>query len=1014
MFFFSKRDDRPKSTKKGRRANATEQRARLSRTSLRLEALEERALMTMAPVVSIAAGTTPTAVQIADFDGDGRADIAALNSSVGAVSVSLGNGDGTFQAAINSADGGFGSKMNVADYNGDGKLDVAVSHGGAIDILMGRGDGNFDLPVAYYVGASANDIETGDFDHDGHPDIVTASFGYGGTSQLLLNSGTGTFLPTRNLAISSFGQQVEVADLNNDGNLDLIEGNGTTYVGVLMGRGDGTFQSTASLNMGTATRAMAVGDFNKDGTTDLAVTSGSTLSLYVGNGNGTFQPPTNYQVAAATDLSIADLNGDGLLDVALNNGQVAFGRGDGTLYAPTSFGGAAIGKIAVGDLNNDGSADMVSAAPSGVGSGLGVSLNANNDAALLGGAVGLVVSTPSSVTAGTPFGVTVSAVDANGNVIPGFLGTVAVSGTAGAQPTSYTFAAADAGTHTIPGSAMLFRAGLQSVSVTTPFLPVATGTVSVTAALAAKFSITADATAIAGQPTSFTVTAQDAYGNLAQDYAGTLHFRSSDLQAALPADYTFSAGDAGIHTFSATLKTAGLQTIGAAELANAAMTANSTSVSVAPVAAVSLSLAGGGGFVGSANAVTIVARDMYGNIATGYGGLVHLASSGLQTVVSADAALVGGVGTFTVNSSVVGPQTLTAVDLVNGLIAGSENIVFTPGWGVRFVATPLAASVAGQTQSTMITAYDSFGNVSTVYTGTLRVTTSDPRAPLAYYTFTAADAGVKTIPVALYTSGVQSVTISDSVNPAVTFTQAGISVTPAAASYLAVTALHASVAGVAQPVVVTVRDVYGNLATAYRGTLSFSSSDTQAALPAAYTFTAADGGLHTFSVTLKSSGGQSLTVSDAAHAGNLAFTSFQRDVPVTPAAVAGLSFRAPSNATAGVAFSISVSAVDAFGNTVAGYTGKVHFSGPSGGGNLLPADYTFTSADAGVHTFLVTLSSTGTQTIGIADTVNGSIKGSTSVKVVSGTVSSGGGTATGGTATGGGGAAKGGGKVIVP
>jgi len=128
--------------------------------------------------------------------------------------------------------------------------------------------------------------------------------------------------------------------------------------------------------------------------------------------------------------------------------------------------------------------------------------------------------------------------------------------------------------------------------------------------------------------------------------------------------------------------------------------------------------------------------------------------------------------------------------------------------------------------------------------------------------------------------------------------------------------------------------------------------------------------------------------------------------------MAGFAFRAPSNATAGVAFSVSLSAVDAFGNTVTGYTGTVHFTGPSGSGNLLPTDYTFTAADAGVHVFSFTLSSTGTQTINVADTLNNKLKGSFSISVKTGTTSTGGGgTATGGggTATGGGGTSTGGG-----
>src|SRR5205823_136306 len=137
--------------------------------------------------------------------------------------------------------------------------------------------------------------------------------------------------------------------------------------------------------------------------------------------------------------------------------------------------------------------------------------------------------------------------------------------------------------------------------------------------------------------------------------------------------------------------------------------------------------------------------------------------------------------------------------------------------------------------------------------------------------FTAADAGTHTFSIALKTAGSQSVSVQDWANGTVAVSQSGITVTPAAAASISVTALHGTTAGVAQSFTVTARDAYGNVATGYRGTLAFTSSDTQAALPAAYTFTAADAGVHTFSATLKSAGGQTFAVQDTANAANLAF-----------------------------------------------------------------------------------------------------------------------------------------------
>ena len=997
MFWFGNRKHRK--SKKTRRL----ERAKTSLLSTRrtfVEHLEQRALLTMLPPATYPVGPSPTSVQTGDFNGDGRLDILALYSSASQATVMLGNANGTFQAPLNSVTEPFTHQLAMGDFNHDGKLDIADNDTTSVGIQYGNGDGTFQPPVIYPIGASANDIEAGDYNHDGYDDIDTASFSYGGTSQLLMNDGTGNLLPPRNFAIGIYGREVHSVDVNGDGNEDLVQSNSSSTIGVMLGNGDGTFQGMVNDSTGIVPTDIAFGDFNKDGHLDAAVTNGTTLGILLGNGTGGFQAGTSDPINTSSHLQVADLNGDGNLDVLTNSGDVAYGRGDGTFYAPVAMPGLAGTTAAVGDFNGDLSPDVVTSTTGGVS----VSLNAHNDAAVLAGAVGLVVNVPNSVTAGTPFAVTVSAVDASGNIVPGFLGTVGVTSIPGKAPVSYTFGAADGGTHTIAGGALLFAAGPQTITVTSPFLPNASATVLVNAAAASKLSVSAPSTSAAGQPASVTVTALDPYGNVAQSYTGTMHFTSSDAQAVLPADYTFTAADAGVHTFAASLKTAGAQTIGAGDLAAPTIAGTSAAVTVTPGAASSLSLTGGGGFIGSPHAVSITARDAYGNIATCYGGVVHLASSDANSTVSADAALVNGVGTFTVTPMTIGSQTLTASDTVNGTIAGTETIQVTAGWATRFIVSPLSATVAGQTQMMTVTAYDAFGDISNVYTGTIVV--SNAGRTVGYYTFTAADQGSHAIPVTLTVAGSQTVTVYDLANPAVNFTQTGILVSPAAAASLSVGALHGVVAGTAQNLTVTARDAYGNIATGYLGTIALSTGDAQAVFPATYTFTAADAGVHTFSVTFKTAGGQTFGVVDTANSTNLAFTSSQRDIPITPAAAAAISIRAQSNVTAGVAFNITVSIVDAYGNVVPSYRGTIHFTGPSGGGNLLPADYTYTAADNGSHTFSVTFVSTGTQTIGAQDTVNGALKGQTSVKVVTSTTSTGGG---GGGATGGGGGTGGGG-----
>src|SRR5262249_38252802 len=136
---------------------------------------------------------------------------------------------------------------------------------------------------------------------------------------------------------------------------------------------------------------------------------------------------------------------------------------------------------------------------------------------------------------------------------------------------------------------------------------------------------------------------------------------------------------------------------------------------------------------------------------------------------------------------------------------------------------------------------------------------------------------------------------------------------------------------------------YGNIATAYTGKVHFVSSDVAAVLPADYVFTAADAGVHTFRVTLKTAGTSSVTATDAV---NSSITGQQSGITVTPPAASSFSLSAPPSASAGTSFIITLTVKDASGNIATGYTGKVHFTS-SDAAAALPADYVFTAADAG-------------------------------------------------------------------
>src|SRR5207247_1125073 len=139
----------------------------------------------------------------------------------------------------------------------------------------------------------------------------------------------------------------------------------------------------------------------------------------------------------------------------------------------------------------------------------------------------------------------------------------------------------------------------------------------------------------AGSAISITVTAWDAYGNPGADYQGTIGFTSSDAQATLPADYTFTSLDGGHHSVTATFKTAGTQSLVAADAAVPGVAGSQAGIAVSPAAASSLRVAGLPSAVtaGAAGVVTVTALDPYGNTAAGYSGAVHFASSDAQAAL---------------------------------------------------------------------------------------------------------------------------------------------------------------------------------------------------------------------------------------------------------------------------------------------------------------------------------------------------------------------------------------------
>ncbi len=585
--------------------------------------------------------------------------------------------------------------------------------------------------------------------------------------------------------------------------------------------------------------------------------------------------------------------------------------------------------------------------------------------------------------AGYPF--TVWPVDAYGNRVRTYTGTVHFSSSdpQAVLPADYTYTGADTGIHTFV--ATFKTVGSQTITVTdagAPGVGAMQFNVNVQVGAAAGLALTGfPSAATAGVAGTFTVRAYDLYGNTATGYTGTVHFTSSDAAALLPADYTFTAADAGVHTFSATLITAGGQGLWVQDAQNN-FTAAQYAISVVPAAASQLVVTGyNGTTAGAVSSVTIVAQDAYGNVATSYTGTVHVSSSDAQASLPADytfTAADAGTHQFALTLKTAGPQTVTFQDAQNGFsTTAGVSVTAAAASQLKLSGFP-PTTTAGAVQSLTLTALDAYGNVATGYTGTVHFTSSDPQAVLpADFTFTASDNGVHTFSASLCTAGTQSLTATDTVTPALTASQTGISVVAGAVSRFVVSGYPATTAGTSHTFSVTAMDAYGNVATGYRGTVHFSSSDVQAALPVNYTFTATDQGVHTFSATLKTAGSQSLTAADTSTSN---VSGSQSGIVVSAAAATHLAISAPANVPVGVAVAVTVTALDAYGNVATGYRGTIHFTSTDNKA-ILPSNYTFVAADAGVHTFTVTFKTSGTRTLTATDTRTGSIKGSATVRV---------------------------------
>jgi len=357
------------------------------------------------------AGSGPTSAVTADFNEDGKLDLAVANNTGDDVSIFLGNGDGTFQPGMDYGVGASPtSGMMAADLNGDGIQDLAVANYSSnnVSVLIGNGDGTFQPAVNYDVGNNPTWVAVGDFNGDGEVDLAVSDQNCvprcgPGVVSILLGNGDGTLQPHVDYGAAMGPNSVTVGDFNGDGRLDLAvaagNGGGGTQVSVLLGNGDGSFQSPVNYTAGLNPAGVATADFNNDGKLDLAVVNNiGSISILLGNGDGTFQTHFDYSTGffPIGTLGVADFNGDGKVDLAVANSgssniSILLGNGDGTFQPQVEFAtGVAPHAVVTGDFNADGRLDL--AVPNNGDSTVSVLLQATGPLAVL---------SPSSLNFGT-------------------------------------------------------------------------------------------------------------------------------------------------------------------------------------------------------------------------------------------------------------------------------------------------------------------------------------------------------------------------------------------------------------------------------------------------------------------------------------------------------------------------------------------------------------------------------------------------------------------------------------
>ena len=248
----------------------------------------------------------------------------------------------SFAPAVNFTTGSTPNSIAIGDLDGDGNLDLAVTNNtstpSTISVLLGNGAGSFGLKTDFTIsaiGVLPNFVAIGDLDGDGNLDLAVTNAA-NNTVSVFLNTtvppGPLSFAPPTSFGTGFAPNSIAIGDLDGDGNLDLAVTNNTSTpstISVLLGNGAGSFGLKTDFTIsaiGVLPNFVAIGDLDGDGNLDLAVTNAAnnTVSVFLNTtvppGPLSFAPPTTFAVGNTPNfVAIADLDGDGDLDIAVTN-----------------------------------------------------------------------------------------------------------------------------------------------------------------------------------------------------------------------------------------------------------------------------------------------------------------------------------------------------------------------------------------------------------------------------------------------------------------------------------------------------------------------------------------------------------------------------------------------------------------------------------------------------------------------------------------------------------------------